>query len=292
MQVIIIIHHHLLVPLHLFVDVDGFECRMLRYKLETQKTTLYPDRITRRANEKRAKEAERLAKAAQGKRSDAGPRAAPQTFVALEELVGALVQRGERDGWLKLRPEGDLYYCVGTTAAHVKAFDESAPIFERAWFIATDAARVIGQTQSGFNVVLDGVEQAATFSQMLEQGLAPITLEEAWRRFLGQQLYLLAELILLAMPNWFVDNPHIFDPASHRKKMGTTRSDLSLHSEHFVTSKSAVNTASVRQATVAFARGAQVRDVMYASDDARPCTGACGLQLPAEHDEATFFLLR
>jgi hypothetical protein len=55
-----------------------------------------------------------------------------------------------------------------------------------------------------------------------------------WRRFVGQQLMLLTELMILVVPAFFADSSAIFNPSVKRKRMGATRNELHLHAAHFV----------------------------------------------------------
>ena len=266
---------------------------MLRFKLATEKTSLYPSPTVRKANEGRAAAAEKLARAAQGKRTELGPRAGPKTLVELEELIVTLVRQGPEEGWLQLSPQSDLRFHIGTAPEHVRGFNASAPMFEHSWF-RTGPAVVTRQTKDGFIITEAGVERVATFTEVLELGLAPITLGEAWRRYLGQQLYVLAELMLIGVPNWFIDTSVVFDPAAHKKKMGARRSDITLHCEHFVKSKSRLDTGAARTMAMTYARVANVCDLAWSGDGGRHRLAAdvCGLPMPAAHEETTYFMLR
>jgi hypothetical protein len=109
---------------------------------------------------------------------------------------------------------------------------------------------------------------------------------------LGQQLMLLTELMVLAVPAFFTDSSAIFDPSGKRKRMGATRSELNLHAAHFVKSQAKTDAAAVRNIAVSYARKARVCDVVYHSDDTALFVDVAGLQLPAEHDVKTIFMLR
>ena len=86
------------------------------------------------------------------------------------------------DGYVPLLPLTGmlLYYRVGTSTTHLRMLKESA--------------------------VLDSVSSAAT--------------PETWRRFLGQQLMLLTELITRCVPAVFADDAAIISPLGERKARG------------------------------------------------------------------------
>jgi hypothetical protein len=94
------------------------------------------------------------------------------------------------------------------------------------------------------------------------------------------------------VPAFFTDSSAIFDPSGKRKRMGATRSELNLHAAHFVKSQAKTEAAVVRNIAVSYARKARVCDVVYHSDDSTLFVNVAGLQLPAEHDLKTIFMLR
>ena len=93
---------------------------MSRFLDETTQTTLLPDSATELLNKERADVAEKVALAAQGKRTTAKKRGL-STLTDLEELIGALVKTEATDGSFPLLPhtEAALYYSEGTSAAHL-----------------------------------------------------------------------------------------------------------------------------------------------------------------------------
>jgi hypothetical protein len=195
---------------------------MSRFLNETNQTTLLPDKAIQLANTEKADAAEKEALNAQGKRTTAKRRGL-STLTDLEELIGALVKFEASEGHSPLLPhtEAALHYRVGTSALHLRMLEESA---------------VLGT--------------AATDST-----------PEKWRRFLGQQMVLLTELITFCVPAHFADNGAVINPLGKRKARGTVRSDLTLHSKLFVASKAKVDTAAVRSMALQYARLTRVCDV-------------------------------
>eukprot|EP00953_Heterococcus_sp_UTEX-ZZ885_P009889 5792-Heterococcus_DN1.PRE.1 len=130
---------------------------------EAKQTTLLPAKGLRNINLKKARQAEEVATSAQGKRSSAG-RSGPCTLTEVEELIGSLVCATPGNGCLPLLPHTDvaLYYKVGTSKRHVDMYNESAVI--------------------------------------LADPDGPAATNEQWRRFIGQQLTLLAELMTILCP--------------------------------------------------------------------------------------------
>jgi hypothetical protein len=240
---------------------------VLRFCNETKRTTLLPSADLRNANTARADEAEKVVVAARGKRS-ACARQRPKTLTEVEALIDDLVRLGEADGYLELLPGSGIYYCCGSTAKHIAMLNESAPMSA-----SVDSAKV-------------------SFIQTLEAEETSMSVEEGWRRFLGQQLMLLTELMVLVVPAFFTDSSAIFDPSGKRKRMGATRSELNLHAAHFVKSQAKTDSAAVRSIAISYARKARVCDVVYHSDDTALFVDITGLQLPAEHDVKTIFMLR
>jgi hypothetical protein len=74
---------------------------------ETKQTTLLPAEGLRNINLAKARQAEKVAKSAQGKRSPAG-RSRPCTLTEVEELIGSLVCATPDNGYLPLLPHTDV----------------------------------------------------------------------------------------------------------------------------------------------------------------------------------------
>jgi hypothetical protein len=240
---------------------------VLRFCNETKKTTLLPPTDIRNANAARADEAEKNAVAARGKRSTCA-RQRPHTLTEVEALIDDLVRLGEADGYYELLPSSGIYYCCGSSAKHIAMLNDSAPMSA-----SSGSAKV-------------------SLIQSLESEETAMSVGEGWRRFVGQQLMLLTELMVLVVPAFFTDSSAIFDPSGKRKRMGATRSELNLHAAHFVKSQAKIDSAAVRNIAVSYARQARVCDVVYHSNDTALFVGIAGLQLPAEHDLKTIFMLR
>jgi hypothetical protein len=83
---------------------------------ETKQTTLLPAEGLRNVNLAKARQAEEVAKSAQGKRSSVR-RSGPCTLTEVEELIGSLVGATPDTSYLPLLPHTDvaLYYKVGTS---------------------------------------------------------------------------------------------------------------------------------------------------------------------------------
>jgi hypothetical protein len=222
---------------------------------ETKQTTLLPAEGLRNINLAKGRQAEKVAKSAQGKRSPAG-RSGPCTLTEVEDLIGSLVCAKPGNGSLPLLPHTDvsLYYKVGTSKRHVDMYNESA-------VMATDPA-------------------------------GPAAVNEQWRRFIGQQLILLAEVMTFCVPAYFADNAAIINPLGKRKARGAVRSDLSLHKQSFVQTRAKADTAAVRTWALQYARNARVCDVQYNVTDTRLFAHTAGLVLPLEHDEKTVLMLK
>jgi hypothetical protein len=223
---------------------------------ETKNTTLLPAKGLRDINLEKARQAEAVAVSAQGKRS-AARRSGPCTLTEVEELIGSLVSATPGNGYLPLLPHTDvaLYYKVGTSKRHVEMFNESA---------------VLGATP----------------------GDTAVANSEQWRRFIGQQLILLAELMTFCAPAFFADNMMTISPLGKRKSRGAVRTDLSLHKQSFVTTRAKADTAAVRSFALQYARNARVCDVQYNVKDTSHFVHIAGLVLPLEHDEKTILMLK
>jgi hypothetical protein len=222
---------------------------------ETQQTTLLPTKGLRAVNLEKARQAEEIAKSAQGKRSSAD-RSGPCTLTEVEELIGSLVCATPDNGYLPLLPHTDvaLYYKVGTSKRHVDMYNESA-------VMATDPA-------------------------------GPAAVNAQWRRFIGRQLILLAELMTFCVPVFFADNMMTINPLGKRKARGAGRSDLSLHKQNFVPTRAKADTTTVRRWALQYAREARVCDVQYNVTDTALLGHTAGLVLPLEHDEKTVMMLK
>jgi hypothetical protein len=226
---------------------------MSRFLNETQRTTLLPFKAVQLINTDKADQAEKIALSAQGRRTTAKRRGL-STLTDLEEVTGALVSTAAADGHMPLLPHtgAALYYCVGTSTTHLNMLKESA--------------------------VLGTADSDAT--------------PETWRRFAGQQLMLLTELMTFVIPAFFADNAAIISPLGKRKARGSVRSDLTLHSKLFVSSRARVDTATVRQMALQYARLARVCDVDHSSESTDLFIHAAGITLPALHDEKTVLMLK
>ena len=226
---------------------------MSRCSNDTDRTTLLTVKATQLINYDKADVAEKVALSAQGRRTTAKKRAL-STLTDVEESIGTLVSMEANDGYVPLLPhtEVPLYYRVGTSATHLSMLEDSA--------------------------VLDTAATDAT--------------PETWRRFIGQQLMLLAELMTFVVPAFFADNAALINPLGKRKARGTVRSDLTLHSKLLVPSRAKVDTAAVRIMSLQYARLARVCDVDYSNDSEDLFTHAAGIAIPATHDEKTVLMLK
>src|SRR6476646_6301872 len=94
---------------------------------ETKSTSLLPSNSVSDTNRENAAQAEKVARSAQGKRSQA-PRSGPSTLTDVEELIGALVSTKPGTGCYALLPHTNiaLYYKVGTSTSHVSMFNDAA----------------------------------------------------------------------------------------------------------------------------------------------------------------------
>jgi hypothetical protein len=173
-----------------------------------------------------------------------------------EKVANSLVCATPDNGYLPLLPHTDvaLYYKVGTSKRHVDMYNESAVV--------------------------------------LADPAGPTATNEQWRRFIGQQLTLLAELMTFCVPAHFANNMVTINPLGKRKARGAVRSDLSLHKQSFVTTRAKADTTAVRRWALQYAREARVCDVQYNVRDTALFTHAAGLALPLEHDEKTVLMLK
>jgi hypothetical protein len=174
----------------------------------------------------------------------------------LEELIGCLVQKSAANGYKRLLPHSDLplFYKPGVNDKHINMLNES---------VTLQHASVVDNTRT--------VEQ--------------------WRRFLGQQLMLLTELIIVCVPAYFQDNAKLTNTLGKRKARGAVRSDMNLHSEMFVPVAAKTDTALTRSLALQYATLARVCDVQYGSTDTNLFLDMSGLQLPKACDLKTLFML-
>jgi hypothetical protein len=217
---------------------------------ETENTSLLPRKSMRDSNVAKARQAEKVAVSAQGKRS-AARRSGPCTLTDVEDLIGALVTSKPSTGYLPLLPHTTtaLYYKVGTNTSHVNMFKESTVL--------------LGTTQSE----------------------AAVATSEQWRCFIERQLMLLVELMVFCVPSFFTDNAATINPLGKRKARGDVRTDLSLNKQGFVPTRARVDTTAVRTWALQYARNARVCDVQSESADTGLFKDAVGLALPLAHDE-------
>jgi hypothetical protein len=250
---------------------------VLRFYNETPRTTLLPPTDLQCANNVKAAAAEKLAVSAANRRS-AAVRSGPCTLVEVEELIGQLVRLGAADGYHELVPGSGLFYHCGSSSRHMSMLSSSYPMLSRA-----------SATQGGSTTIAGAALPDTHLTEAVGVGMSE---QEGWRRFLGQQLMLLTELMVFAVPAFFADSAAVFDPSAKRKRYGALRSELSLHGAYFVQTKAKADTAAVRSMAVAFARTARVCDIVYGSNDCALFADVIGLQLPAAHDLITIFMLR
>jgi hypothetical protein len=160
---------------------------------QTKQTTPLSPTTLKNVNAEKARQAEEIAVSAQGKRSTAR-RAGPCTLTDVEELIGSLVASTPGDGYFPLLPHTD-------TALYYKVGTST-------YHINRLKESIVGTT-------------------------APNDTREQWRRFIGQQLMLLTELMVFCVPAFFTDNGATINPPGKRKARGAVRSDLSLNKQSF-----------------------------------------------------------
>jgi hypothetical protein len=219
---------------------------------QTKQTTLLPPTTLKNVNAEKARQAEEIAVSAQGKRSTAR-RAGPCTLTDVEELIGSLVASTPGDGYFPLLPHTD-------TALYYK----------------------VGTSTYRINMLKESTVGTT----------APNDTREQWRRFIGQQLILLTELMIFCVPAFFTDNGATVNPLGKRKARGAVRSDLSLNKQSFVATRAKVDTTVVRSWVLQYARDARVCDVQHHSADTSLFLQQAGLVLPLEHDEKTVLMLK
>jgi hypothetical protein len=148
---------------------------------ETKRTTLLPAKVLIDTTMEKARLAEDIAISAQGKRS-AVRRTGPCTLTDVEELIGSLVRDTPGVGYMPLLPNTTtaLYYKAGTSTSHANMLKDST---------------VLGTTP----------------------GDPALSSTERWRRFIGQQLILLTELMVFCTPAFFTDNAATINPLGKRK---------------------------------------------------------------------------
>eukprot|EP00953_Heterococcus_sp_UTEX-ZZ885_P036201 18663-Heterococcus_DN1.PRE.1 len=222
----------------------------------TPQTSLLPEASLGSANTTKAVAAQKTALAAANLRS-VKERYGPCTVNDLEELIGCLVQKSAANGYKRLLPHTDLplFFRPGVNDKHIKMLNESTHL-----------------------------QQATVLHKTL-------TMDETWRCFLGQQLMLLTELIIVCVPAYFQDNAKLTNTLGKRKSRGAVRSDMNLHSEMFVSAATKTDTSLTRSMALQYATLARVCDVQYGSSDTDLFLDMSGLQLPKECDVKTFFML-
>jgi hypothetical protein len=227
----------------------------------TPQTTLLPEASLGTANATIAAEAQKTAKAATNLRS-VKERYGPCTLNELEELIGCLVQTSAANGYKRLLPHTDLplFFNPGSSEKHIKMLNESANLQQ---------ASVVDKTRT-----------------------IELSMDESWRRFLGQQLMLLTELITVCVPAFFQDHAKLNGTLGKRKARGAVRSDMNLHSEMFVSTAAKADTSVTRSMALQYATLARVCDVQYGSSDTNLFLTMSGLTLPKACDVATLFMLK
>jgi hypothetical protein len=177
-------------------------------------------------------------------------RSGPRSLTALEELIHRLVRTTPADGYATLLTHANavLYFKAGETQRLVNMFNNS---------------RVMGSTST----------------------MAP---EEMWRRYIGQQLMLLTELMVFCVPNYFADHSAL--PLLGKRKARGRLSACDQH-QHFANVPAHVYTVSVRAMALKYARLARVCDVQYDVEDTDLFVTASGLRLPEPRNEKLYFML-
>jgi hypothetical protein len=177
-------------------------------------------------------------------------RSGPCSLTAVEELIHNLVRTTPGDGYAPLLPHttAALYFKAGRYPRLVSMFNNSV---------------VMGSTST-------------------------MASEEMWRRYIGQQLMLLTELMVFCVPNYFDDHSAL-PLLGKRKVRGAGRRDMDRRSQFKQVTQA--DTASVRSMALQYARLAQVRDVMYDDESDELFITVSGLAVPEPHNEKTFFML-
>jgi hypothetical protein len=112
--------------------------------------------------------------------------------------------------------------------------------------------------------------------------------EEMWRRYIGQQLMLLTELMVFCVPMYFADHSAL--PLLGKRKARGRTSACDQH-EHFANVRAHVDTVSVRAMALQFARLARVCDVQYDVEDTELFVAFSGLRLSEPRNEEIYFML-
>jgi hypothetical protein len=229
--------------------------------MQTPQTTLLPEASLGVINTTRAVAAQKTAIAATNLRSNT-KRNGPCTLNEVEELIGCLVQSSAANGYKRLlaHTNVDLFFKPGSSEKHIKMLKES---------VTLQQASVVDNTRT-----------------------VELSKEETWRRYLGQQLMLLTELITLCVPAYFQDNAKLTNTLGKRKCRGAVRSDMNLHSEMFVPAAAKTDTALTRSMALQYAALARVCDVQYGSTDTNLFLDMSGLTLPKEYDFKTIIMLK
>lgn len=226
----------------------------------TSQTSLLPEASLGTVNTTKAAAAQKTAIAATNLRSNT-KRYGPCTVNDLEELIGCLVQKSAANGYKRLLPHTDLplFFKPGESDKHIKMLNESANLQQAA---VVDKTRTI-----------------------------ELSIDETWRRFLGQLLMLLTELMIVCVPAYFQDNDKLTNTLGKRKARGAIRSDMNLHNQMFVPAAAKTDTSLTRSMALQYAALARVCDVQYGSSDTNLFLTMSGLTLPKECDIKTFFML-
>jgi hypothetical protein len=209
----------------------------------TSQTSLLPEASLGTVNATKAAAAQKTAIAATNLRSNS-KRNGPCTLNELEELIGCLVQTSAANGYKRLLPHSnvELFFKPGSSDKHINMLKESANLQQAS---SVDSTRTI----------------------------------EQWRRYLGQQLMLLAELITVCVPAYFQDNAKLTSTLGKRKACGAVRSDMNLHDQMFVSTAAKTDTSLTRSMALQFAAVARVCDVQYGSTDTNLFLTMSGLTL-------------
>jgi hypothetical protein len=170
----------------------------------------------------------------------------PATLKALEEFISSNVKAKAAKGFERLLPGAELYFKTNLSERHHYMF---------------------------LNSMVMGKESTGTSKEML-------------RRFVGQQLMLLTELMVFCVPAYFADYSAAL--GSNNKKRFEKRADKTKHHKYFVGVPSQQET---RAMPLEFARLAHVRDVMYEYESTELFVTVSGMCVPEEHNEKTYFML-
>jgi hypothetical protein len=172
-----------------------------------------------------------------------------ETLKHLEEFITSYVKTAPAKDFERLLPDAELYCKTKLGPCHTDMFNNSM---------------VMGRTST-------------------------MTSKEMLRRFIGQQLMLLIDLMVFCVPEYFADHSAVL--GSNNKKRGEKRADKTKQHKNFVDVPAQEDTASTRAMALQFARLAHVRDVMYDDESTELFATVSGLEVPEQHDEKTYFML-